>query len=409
MIYTEMTKKALKLSFEAHKEQKDKGGLPYVYHPFHLAEQMTSEEAVVVALLHDVVEDTDRSLDDIRAQGFPERVIDALALLTHDKTTPYFDYVARVKTNPIAREVKLADLEHNADLSRLDKVEEKDKARAEKYRQAVAILREEPLDGRALTERAEKQGYPEFKQLVEAMEEAGEIDREDTEKTLKNIKKRENGEEYSLADHIGAMVFSLLSSQRDWGPIERNADRIREIFRNFDVDWLLATATERPRSIVDELMKIKCGNRQIGKQIEALPDNIKTLPRIAEEHGSIDAYYNKTPARDVLHELSAKKYKLKMMGVPLVSEYLRNVGLDLVKPDVHVTRLLGRLGYTEHSPAKDKEALDVCEKIAKAYGIRQVKVDAVLWGYCANGRYKKCTDDPDCSGCRAYPCARCPK
>lgn len=140
MIYTEMTKKALKLSFEAHKEQKDKGGLPYVYHPFHLAEQMKSEEAVVVALLHDVVEDTDRSLDDIRAQGFPERVIDALALLTHDKATPYFDYVARVKTNPIARAVKLADLEHNADLSRLDKVEEKDKARAEKYRQAVALL-----------------------------------------------------------------------------------------------------------------------------------------------------------------------------------------------------------------------------------------------------------------------------
>ena len=101
---------------------------------------MKSEEAVVVALLHDVVEDTDRSLDDIRAQGFPERVIDALALLTHDKATPYFDCVARVKTNPIAREVKLADLEHNADLSRLDKVEEKDKARAEKYRQAVALL-----------------------------------------------------------------------------------------------------------------------------------------------------------------------------------------------------------------------------------------------------------------------------
>lgn len=409
MIYTEMTKKALKLSFEAHKEQKDKGGLPYVYHPFHLAEQMKSEEAVVVALLHDVVEDTDRSLDDIRALGFPERVIDALALLTHDKATPYFDYVARVKTNPIARAVKLADLEHNADLSRLDKVDEKDKARAEKYRQAIAILRKEPSEGRALAEEAARRGYPEFKLLVDAMIDAGEIDREDTEKTLKNIKKRERGEEYSLSEHIDAMVFSLLSSQRDWRPIERNADRIREIFHNFDVDWLHATATERPQAIIDELTKIKCGNRQIGKQISAIPANIETLQRIAKEHGSIDAYYNKTPARDVLRELSARRYKLKMMGVPLVSEYLRNVGIDLVKPDVHVTRLLGRLGYTEHSPAKDKEALDVCEKIAKTYGIRQVKVDAVLWGYCANGRYKKCTDDPDCSSCKAYPCARCPK
>lgn len=142
MIYTEMTKKALKYSFEAHKDQTDKGGMPYVFHPFHVAEQMTSEEAVTVALLHDVVEDTDRTLDDIRALGFPESVIGALALLTHDKNTPYLEYVAKLKTNPIARAVKLADLEHNSDLSRLDKVDEKAEARVEKYRKAVAILRD---------------------------------------------------------------------------------------------------------------------------------------------------------------------------------------------------------------------------------------------------------------------------
>ena len=70
MIYTEMTKKALKLCFEAHKEQIDKSGMPYVFHPFHLAEQMQDEETTIVALLHDVIEDTDYTLDDLRKMGF---------------------------------------------------------------------------------------------------------------------------------------------------------------------------------------------------------------------------------------------------------------------------------------------------------------------------------------------------
>ena len=82
MIYTDNTKKALKLCFAAHKEQKDKSGLPYVFHPFHLAEQMEDEESTVVALLHDVAEDTDYTLEDIAAMGFSRNVMEALALLT---------------------------------------------------------------------------------------------------------------------------------------------------------------------------------------------------------------------------------------------------------------------------------------------------------------------------------------
>ncbi len=148
MIYTELTKKALKLSFEAHKEQIDKSGMPYVFHPFHLAEQMDTEEKVIVALLHDVVEDTDYSLKDLENMGFPESVIHALALLTHERGVPYMDYVARIKENPIARAVKLADLRHNSDLSRLDFVDEKAVQRAEKYKKAIALLSEQNRDQR---------------------------------------------------------------------------------------------------------------------------------------------------------------------------------------------------------------------------------------------------------------------
>ena len=143
MIYTEATKKALKLCFEAHKNQVDKSGLPYVFHPFHLAEQMKDENTTVVALLHDVVEDTEYTIQDLKNMGFEEEVIEAISMLTHDDEVPYEEYVSNLKSNPIASAVKLADLMHNSDLSRLEKVTEKDLKRVEKYKKAMEILKSE--------------------------------------------------------------------------------------------------------------------------------------------------------------------------------------------------------------------------------------------------------------------------
>lgn len=140
MIYTEKTKCALKLCFDAHKEQLDKSGLPYVFHPFHLAEQMTDEATTIVALLHDVVEDTDYTFADLEAMGFGEEVIEALKLMTHDDDTPYMEYVANLKHNPIARAVKLADLAHNSDPTRLEVMDEWAKKRAKKYQAAIELL-----------------------------------------------------------------------------------------------------------------------------------------------------------------------------------------------------------------------------------------------------------------------------
>lgn len=142
MIYTEKTKKALKLCFEAHKAQLDKSGMPYVFHPFHLAEQMKDENTTIVALLHDVIEDTDYTFNDLIAMGFDGAIIEAIKLMTHEEGVPYMDYVEKIKSNPIAREVKLADLRHNSDLSRLDAPTEKDKMRVEKYRKAIVLLEE---------------------------------------------------------------------------------------------------------------------------------------------------------------------------------------------------------------------------------------------------------------------------
>jgi (p)ppGpp synthase/HD superfamily hydrolase len=144
MIYTDKTKKAIKLCYEAHAGQVDKSGLPYVHHPLHLAEQMDDETSTVAALLHDIVEDTRYTFADLENMGFGDEVLDALRLLTHDDSVPYLDYVREIAKNPVAKKVKLADLAHNSDLSRLNhEPTEKDLERVRKYQKAREILQGE--------------------------------------------------------------------------------------------------------------------------------------------------------------------------------------------------------------------------------------------------------------------------
>ncbi len=140
MLYTTQTRKAMQLAYLAHHGQLDRSGVPYIFHPLHLAEQMQTEDEIVAALLHDVVEDTSVSLSDLERAGFSPKVIDAVRLLTHDKCIPYMDYINALKENPIARVVKLADLKHNSDLARLKDHSEKTRERLEKYAAALKIL-----------------------------------------------------------------------------------------------------------------------------------------------------------------------------------------------------------------------------------------------------------------------------
>ena len=117
MIYTEMTIKAMKIAYEAHLGQLDYNDVPYIFHPYHLAEQMDDEVSCTVALLHDVVEDTPITFSDLE-QIFPAQVVEIVRLLTHDENIDYFDYIREIKKNPIAKKVKLEDLKNNSDESR---------------------------------------------------------------------------------------------------------------------------------------------------------------------------------------------------------------------------------------------------------------------------------------------------
>lgn len=138
-----MTNKAMMVAYNAHHGQVDKCGIPYIFHPIHLAEQMDDEISCTVALLHDVVEDTEITIKDL-AKLFPVEVIDAVNLLTRNKETSYYEYIEALKSNKVAVKVKLSDLDHNLDITRMtheDSLESaKVKALRSRYKKAKEIL-----------------------------------------------------------------------------------------------------------------------------------------------------------------------------------------------------------------------------------------------------------------------------
>ena len=142
MIYTDLTKKALRIAFDAHKDQVDKAGLPYVFHPFHLAEQMADEVSVCAALLHDVVEDTPLSFGDLEMLGIPPQIMEVVKILTHESNVPYAEYIQKIKGsgNQAAIAVKLADLRHNSDITRLDSPDERVARLLGRYTAAIEYL-----------------------------------------------------------------------------------------------------------------------------------------------------------------------------------------------------------------------------------------------------------------------------
>lgn len=140
MIYTALTKKAMEICYRAHAGQLDKGGMPYVFHPLHVAEQMEDEYSTCVALLHDTVEDGGIELSELYEADFPEEIVRTVDILTRREDEPYMEYIQRLKENNLAVKVKLADLNHNSDMSRLNIITKWDMERKEKYEKAIAIL-----------------------------------------------------------------------------------------------------------------------------------------------------------------------------------------------------------------------------------------------------------------------------
>jgi (p)ppGpp synthase/HD superfamily hydrolase len=132
--------KAISIAAQAHEGQSDKAGAPYILHPLRVMMKMASDAERITAVLHDIIEDTDWSLEHLRREGFHNEILDALDCLTKHDGEEYEEFIKRVKLNPLAVKVKSADLEDNLDVSRLKNITEADRKRLDKYRRALLIL-----------------------------------------------------------------------------------------------------------------------------------------------------------------------------------------------------------------------------------------------------------------------------
>lgn len=136
-----MLDKALEIAKAAHEGQVDVGGAEYINHPIEVAEHCEDEDAKIVALLHDVIEDSKVTLDDLRSQGFKDEIIEAIDIISGRSGIGYDEYLQSIKDNDLARVVKIQDLIHNSDLSRLRVVRDKDRNRVKRYEEALEFLR----------------------------------------------------------------------------------------------------------------------------------------------------------------------------------------------------------------------------------------------------------------------------
>jgi (p)ppGpp synthase/HD superfamily hydrolase len=135
--------KAIDLAFMVHKNQKDRYGKLYIFHPLRVMNKMSTDKEKIVAVLHDVIEDTELTYKDLCDAGFSKEIINAIASISKQDDEEYFDYIKRVEDNPIAVKVKLADLEDNMDIRRIETITEKDSERLNKYMKAYRILKGE--------------------------------------------------------------------------------------------------------------------------------------------------------------------------------------------------------------------------------------------------------------------------
>jgi hypothetical protein len=212
---------------------------------------------------------------------------------------------------------------------------------------------------------------------------------------------RERGKEFSLRDHVRGLILSLLSNQRPWGPIARNMDRITTIFCDFSPDAIKAAD---PAQLVQQLRTIRCGNRQIRRQMNTLRMNIAVFERIQSEYGSLDRFVESDDPHNICIRLSDTRsaYKLRQIGYPLAMEYLRNVGIRASKPDVHVRRAIGRcrLGLTDADVPSEEQAYRTVATIGDELRINATYLDNLLWLLCARDYGNVCKATPRCTICR---------
>ena len=226
------------------------------------------------------------------------------------------------------------------------------------------------------------------------------IDQKPFMELIDKVNDRKNGKKFTNEEHLKALIHALLSNQTKWSNIAPKLELIKNLFFNYDLEKVKNTDY---MYFVNELKKIKCGNRLIVTQMKGLKDSITLFLEIINEYGSIDNFITLLPAQAIVILISSKDsiYKIPNIGVALAWEYLRNVGIDGVKPDVHMNRFLGnnRLGISKFEISTPVETIKQAKLVSQETGKLLTEIDSLIWMYCADNYGAICTAKPKCEKC----------
>lgn len=216
---------------------------------------------------------------------------------------------------------------------------------------------------------------------------------------FKAITARKAGNSFGFSAHLSGAVFALLGSQRTWEGIKNNYNNLCDIFHQFDRELFEYTTVD---SIIVQIKSIKCGNKNIKSQMEGLPSIIRTFSKIERDYGSLDNFIlHDTPVNVATILIKSKEYKLRGLGPSLVFDYMRNVGIDIAKPDTHLMRLFGseRLGFFDTANSNQFDVIELIDKMAKAVNTSPAILGTTFWMLCSRGYGNICGATPQCEKC----------
>lgn len=212
------------------------------------------------------------------------------------------------------------------------------------------------------------------------------------------VSERASGRKFDFSEHLRGLLYSQLSAQTEWNRIVPHLPEIDKLFFDYDAREILE---HNAQYFIDGITSLKCGSRCTARQMRGLHQNILVMKSIEAEFGSLDAYVTSSDPRTIVNDLSRGSHKLFMVGPALAWEYLRNVGVDGAKPDVHVCRFLGseRLGFVDRPLATPDEAIEAIVDMSRCTNLTMVEIDNIIWSFCANGYGEICGATPKCNQC----------
>lgn len=219
---------------------------------------------------------------------------------------------------------------------------------------------------------------------------------------VKAVNKRENGERFTIEDHLRALLLAMLSKQRPWKPIMENLDKIDEIFFYYDP---IKLQDANPDELVSKIRAINCGNISIEAQMKSISNNINQLRKIENNYKSLDRFVTENSQKKVIKLIAGQNsdYKIEQIGPTLAMEYLKSIGISSMKPDVHITRICGpeRLDII---PSKNPEKqLIAFQKFAEEVNVSLTYLDNLFWIFGAKDFGEICSKKPKCDKCELKP------